>query len=94
MSARGIYAWRFAKYIGTRIGEERRRLELSQVGLARAVGLTSGIVSRYERGENCPTVETLLQLAVVLGVEPGALLPELVEVLAIVQPKPKRKARR
>lgn len=48
--------------IAKRVKELRRKLKLSQHGLANELGITSQTVSRWERSLNSPQAEQLLQL--------------------------------
>ena len=45
---------------------------------------SASTLGRYEHGIHCPSIEALLQLALGLGVEPGALLPTLAEIPALL----------
>jgi transcriptional regulator with XRE-family HTH domain len=47
--------------IGRRI-REIRGFDLTQVELAKALGITQAQLSKYERGKNAPTLELLLKL--------------------------------
>jgi transcriptional regulator with XRE-family HTH domain len=47
---------------------------LTQRQLADAAGLTQQSISHFERGEARPTIDTLLRIAQVLGIQPGELL--------------------
>ena len=68
--------------IGHKLKTIRERDGRSQNQLARAVGVTSGTVSRYEAGEHGPSVSMLCEIADQLGCEPGELLPSLAEIRA------------
>jgi transcriptional regulator with XRE-family HTH domain len=61
-----------------RIGEvaraAREGLGLTQAQVARQVGIAPGVYGRIERGGMMPSVPTLRQIAVALGVPPDALL--------------------
>ena len=54
--------------IGERIRAERLRIGLTQRALARAVGVGSDVVSRWERGEMGVSVDKLRALADTFGV--------------------------
>jgi transcriptional regulator with XRE-family HTH domain len=47
---------------GSRFSEERRRLKLSQEGLAEAVGISKRAVGSYEREERSPDADILMRL--------------------------------
>ena len=49
------------KAIGRRI-RQIRGFEMRQVELAKALGITQAQLSKYERGQNAPTLELLLKL--------------------------------
>lgn len=51
------------------IGEARRRAGLTQTALARAAGITPGLLSRYENGHVEPTSGQLDRLLAPLGLE-------------------------
>jgi transcriptional regulator with XRE-family HTH domain len=61
-----------------RFGETVRRLRkarnLSQEALAERAGMNADFVGFIERGENVPTLTTILQLARALGVQPSVLI--------------------
>lgn len=54
--------------LGKRIRAERLHLQLTQVELARAIGVGSDTISKYERDQMVPSVPTLQSLARVFGV--------------------------
>jgi transcriptional regulator with XRE-family HTH domain len=61
-----------------KFGETVRRLRkernLSQEALAERAGMNADFVGFIERGENVPTLTTILQLARALGVQPSVLI--------------------
>lgn len=59
-----------ALQVGRRIRElrESRHPTLSQEALAERIGMSASLLSMIERGERCPHLVTLEQLASVLGV--------------------------
>lgn len=63
-----------AALLGKAIREHRARIKLSQAGLAESIDASVEFVSLIERGERLPSVGTLVRVAQVLGVTPGALL--------------------
>jgi len=72
------------KQIGKNIAAYRKRLHLTQVGLAEKLNYSDKAVSKWERGESAPDVSTLVQLAELfditvndLLVDPNALPEEL-----------------
>ena len=65
---------------GIRFGEIIRRLRreqnLSQEALAERAGMNADFIGFIERGENVPTLTTILQLAAALAVQPSALIKD------------------
>lgn len=68
---------------GLKFGESVRRLRkernLSQEALAERAGMNADFVGFIERGENVPTLTTILQLARALGVQPSAIIEDFDE---------------
>ncbi len=62
--------------LGHVLRDARRRLGLTQAGLAERAGLTQATVSKIERDVAPPGLDTILKLAAVLGLE------------LVVRPKP------
>jgi len=62
------------KQIGRNIVLCRKRMSLTQAGLAEKLNYSDKAVSKWERGESMPDVLTLMQLAEVLGVTVDFLL--------------------
>ncbi len=62
--ANGLEAYR----IGAKIRELRRRKSMGLVQLGGHTGLSSGMLSKIERGQLFPTLPTLLRIALVFGV--------------------------
>ena len=60
----GLEAYR----IGPKIRELRRRKSMGLVQLGEHTGLSSGMLSKIERGQLFPTLPTLLRIALVFGV--------------------------
>lgn len=60
--------------IGLNIKSIRVKKELKQVDLADFAQLTTNSIGQIERGQQNFTIETLLSIAEVLGVEPDSLL--------------------
>ena len=59
-----------------RLKELRKKAGLKQFELADLSGIDPNLVSRYERGESMPTLETAQKLALSLGVNIDHLLNE------------------
>ena len=51
------------KQIGANIASYRKRMRLTQAGLAEKLNYSDKAVSKWERGESAPDVQTLVQLA-------------------------------
>lgn len=63
-----------AAALGRAIRLYRVARDMSQLDLAAKTGLTSGYLSKLERGHDVPTLETLADVADALGTTPGRLL--------------------
>ena len=65
---------------GQKFGDTVRRLRkqagLSQEALAERANLSADFVGFIERGENVPTLTTILQLARALGVQPSKIVKD------------------
>ena len=62
------------KYLGIHIMTHRKRMGLTQAGLAEKLNYSDKAVSKWERGESIPDVLTLLQLAELFGIKVDDLL--------------------
>lgn len=62
------------KQIGMNIAAYRKRIRLTQVGLAEKLNYSDKAVSKWERGESAPDVSTLVQLADLFDVSVNDLL--------------------
>lgn len=62
--------------IGTNIALFRKRLRLTQAGLAEKINYSDKAISKWERGESVPDVVTLVSLARHLGVTVNDLLSD------------------
>lgn len=62
------------KVVGRNLLRLRQSKGLTQIGLSEGAEMIHAHVSGIERGRMNPTVNTLMRLAVVLGVEPCELL--------------------
>lgn len=62
------------KQIGANIASYRKRLQLTQAGLAEKLNYSDKAVSKWERGESAPDVQTLVQLADLFDVTVNDLL--------------------
>jgi transcriptional regulator with XRE-family HTH domain/KaiC/GvpD/RAD55 family RecA-like ATPase len=60
--------------VGTRIKEVRTRIGMSQKDLADKIGLTSSFVSQLENNQISPSLNSFLQIAGALGINPTLLL--------------------
>ena len=60
--------------IGDNIRFARESSHVTQAELAQAVKTTQAMISRYEMGEQEPTVSRLIAIAKALGVKPGELI--------------------
>lgn len=69
------------KEIGKRIKNERRKQELSQEELSFRAGIHTSYFGCIERGEKCPTVETLYKISSALNVPLTDIIPTETEVV-------------
>lgn len=60
--------------IGKNIASYRKRLRLTQAGLAEKLNYSDKAVSKWERGESVPDVQTLMQLAELFDITVNDLL--------------------
>ena len=67
---------RLKAQIGVNISNLRKRMGLTQAGLAEKVNYSDKAVSKWERGESVPDILTLVSLAEVLGVSVDDLLKD------------------
>ncbi len=70
---------RYAFVVGVILREFRDRAKISQGDLAARVGATQPTLSRWERGETCPTLSEARRVAEALGV-PLARIVSIAEV--------------
>ncbi len=75
-----------ARRLGTRIRLLRIEAGWSQVELAERLGVCREMAARYEKGLNCPRIDTLLRLCSLFGVLPERLFVGLVP--DVVSPLP------
>ncbi|HLN54270.1 MAG TPA: pentapeptide repeat-containing protein [Lentimicrobium sp.] len=57
------------KIIGNRITEARKKINISQAGLAERLFISAQAVGKWERGESLPDIITLNRLAEIFGVD-------------------------
>jgi transcriptional regulator with XRE-family HTH domain len=62
------------KQIGANIASYRKRMRLTQAGLAEKLNYSDKAVSKWERGDSAPDVQTLVQLAELYEVSVNDLL--------------------
>lgn len=60
--------------VGANVREVRKALGWNQMTLGQKAGLRQSSISAIERGERCPSLERLLDLARAFGVAPARLL--------------------
>ena len=66
-----------ARIVGERVRDARVRFSLSQDDVANLAGMNVSNYGKIERGLSNPTLHTIVRIAVVLGVDPGALVAGL-----------------
>ena len=74
------------KQIGANISAYRKRLGLTQAGLAEKLNYSDKAVSKWERGESAPDVVTMVSIAEQLGVSVHVLLQDPNELPADTGP--------
>jgi len=62
--------------LGVRVRQQREMNNLTQVQLARKVGVTTSFIGHIERGEKKASVETLVALCNALDISPTVLLQD------------------
>ena len=67
---------RLKKQIGANIASYRKRMQLTQAGLAEKLNYSDKAISKWERGESAPDVQTLVQLADLFDVTVNELLED------------------
>jgi len=67
---------RLKKQIGANIASYRKRMQLTQAGLAEKLNYSDKAISKWERGESAPDVQTLVQLAELFDVTVNDLLED------------------
>lgn len=72
----GITFSTVAERVGWNIRLARRRADLTQRQLAKRTGFHQCRIAKWEVGECCPLVESVVRLAEALDVAPGELLRE------------------
>ena len=65
----------FYRLVGERITKARRRQQLTQHGLAPAVGLSRASVANIEKGRQAVALHVLVKLSQALGVPVADLIP-------------------
>ncbi|HEY5222975.1 MAG TPA: helix-turn-helix transcriptional regulator [Microbacteriaceae bacterium] len=63
-----------AAHIGRRIADRRQSLGMTQDQVAVISEIDSSNVRAYESGRAMPSIQSLVRIAIALGVEPGELL--------------------
>jgi transcriptional regulator with XRE-family HTH domain len=66
-----------AQEFGQRLRQQRQAKKLTQLDLAYRSGATVAAISNYENGQVLPSLGTLLDVAYVLEIDPGALISKL-----------------
>ena len=55
----------------------RKRAKLRQFDIARQLGVTEQLISKWECGRSEPQIEAIVDIARILGVEPEKIFPEM-----------------
>lgn len=64
----------------------RHSRDLTQIELSQLLGRPQSFVSKYERGERRLDLVEVLEITVVLGIDAGAIVTEVAQVLAAGSP--------
>lgn len=64
-------------YVGKRIGEYRRQLNISQATSAEQVGVSSKYISAVETGHEIPALDTIIAIADILQQTPNSIFGDL-----------------
>ena len=72
---------------GKKIAALRKEQKLSQSDLANQLSTSISVISRYERDEMTPSIETAKKIADILGTSVGYLLGETEEDILLKDPK-------
>ena len=67
--------------MGKRIMENRKRLGLTQDGLAEQLGVTAQAVSKWENDQSCPDITMLPKLAEIFGISTDELLGRTTQIV-------------
>ena len=59
---------------GDNIRLAREEAKMSQTDLAQAIGTTQSQIGKYERGEQVPTIDRMIEISAALGINTGELL--------------------
>lgn len=84
------------KKIGQNIRKYRLKIDISQENLAMSAGLYPAYLGRLERGEKCPTIDTLYKISCALGItinELFVLIPKSTHRQLIIRQKCELKKR-
>ncbi|MFD1416850.1 helix-turn-helix domain-containing protein [Oceanobacillus jeddahense] len=65
-----------AKFVGSRIKENRKRNKLTQKELGEKIGVKDNTISAYERGAISPEQDMLFAISDVLGISINELFPK------------------
>ena len=80
-----------AATLGTRIAEQRRKMNLTQDQLAERMGVSSQAVSKWENDLSCPDISLLPSLADLFGISIDELLRGESQKIVQVLPEGERK---
>lgn len=69
-------------FVGARLAQRRQALGLTQMALARRLGISAQQIQKYEAGSNRISASRLHRIAAALGDHPGAYFPEPLQTRA------------
>jgi uncharacterized protein YjbI with pentapeptide repeats len=75
-----------SRIIGSKIAEGRKKMNISQAGLAKSLFISPQAVGKWERGESMPDITTFDRLAEILGVDLNYFSGSIQSVTSETQP--------
>lgn len=67
------------RFIGDVLKEYRKRTGMTQQDLAGFLNVTYNYISLLENGNAHPSIETLVKVSLIIGVDPGEILSNIVK---------------
>lgn len=86
MASSNVLNYPLAELIGREVKRRRVEARMSQVALAERCFISGPSICVYEKGDTCPSLNSLCALAIALDCDPGDLLPTGDELRAVMGP--------